>query len=125
MDTTTETVLRKIQASNDEYVKHHGCAGMYLSPELRKEIDAALAALKQQPRHEGAEDARDAAMTFDEAVNCAWHVAGTTLHSREDIRAAVKAIWPLPVRQRDIAKRCPTCDGFGFKRDEGMKDGQD
>lgn len=77
------------------------------------------------PRHEGAEDARDAAMTFDEAVNCAWHVAGTTLHSREDIRAAIKAIWPLPVRPRDIGKRCPACDGFGFKRDEGTKDGQD
>jgi hypothetical protein len=32
---------------------------------------------------------------IDEAVNCAWHVAGTTLHSREDIKAAVKAIYPM------------------------------
>jgi hypothetical protein len=32
---------------------------------------------------------------IEEAVNCAWHVAGTTLHSREDIKAAVKAIYPM------------------------------
>jgi hypothetical protein len=32
---------------------------------------------------------------IDEAVNCAWHVAGTTMHSREDIKAAVKAIYPM------------------------------
>jgi hypothetical protein len=53
---------------------------------------------------------------FEEAVNCAWHVAGTTLHSREDIRAAIKAIWPLPVRpQRNPKDNCPHCDGYGVK----------
>ncbi len=40
---------------------------------------------------------------IDEAVNCAWHVAGTTMHSREDIKAAVKAIYPLFVGKVIIA----------------------
>lgn len=34
--------LTKIRDANDQYVKHHGCAGMYLRKELREEIDAAL-----------------------------------------------------------------------------------
>lgn len=48
---------------------------------------------------------------IDEAVNCAWHVAGTTLHSREDIKAAVKAIYPMFVGKIIVAPPPPLPEG--------------
>jgi hypothetical protein len=60
-------------------------------------------------------------MTFDEAVNCAWHVAGTTMLSKEDMRAAIKAIWPLPAAQTEplaaegaVYGYCPKCGARGI-----------
>lgn len=90
--------------TNNQQCQVHPNLIRHWSEELR-----AIVAALQQAQQPGAQAVTEE--LIDEAVNCAWHVAGTTLHSREDIKAAVKAIYPMFVGKIIVAAPPPLPEG--------------